>query len=141
MVEPQVVVGALLVDSVAAPTRVLAARRTGPVGLAGRWEFPGGKVERGESPAAALRRELHEELGLSAIVAHELVPPLGSTWPISDLLELRLFYCTVDDHTVHLDGSHDEVRWVGSHDIETLDWLDSDRSALPHVFAPDSRPT
>jgi 8-oxo-dGTP diphosphatase len=139
MGERRVVVGALVVDSLLAPTRVLAARRTRPPELAGRWEFPGGKVEPGESPEEALRRELHEELGLSAVVGRELVSPSGSAWPISDLLDLRLFYCTVDDEDVRLDGSHDEVSWVGPHDIAALDWLDADRVALALVFGPPDR--
>jgi 8-oxo-dGTP diphosphatase len=47
-------------------SRVLVARRAGPVHLSGTWEFPGGKVRAGEAPAAAARRELHEETGLVA---------------------------------------------------------------------------
>ena len=47
----QLVVGAIIVDSLAQPTRVLAARRSRPAKLAGSWEFPGGKVEEGEAHA------------------------------------------------------------------------------------------
>ena len=60
----RLVVAAAIVDNLARPTRVLAARRSQPARIAGLWEFPGGKVEVGEDPAAALHRELREELGV-----------------------------------------------------------------------------
>jgi 8-oxo-dGTP diphosphatase len=53
--------------------RVLLAQRTGSRDLAGLWEFPGGKVEPGETPAAALARELHEELGIEAAAGAPLI--------------------------------------------------------------------
>ena len=71
------VVAAALVDDLTAPTKVLAARRRTPVALAGRWEFPGGKVDAGESPLAALHRELAEELGITIVVDEELRSPEG----------------------------------------------------------------
>ena len=58
--ERQVVVGAAIVRD----GRVLAARRTAPASAAGRWEFPGGKVEPGRRAEAALVREIDEELGV-----------------------------------------------------------------------------
>ena len=58
------VVGGAVLDSLTGPGRLLAARRTAPPQFAGMWEFPGGKVEPGEAPEAALHRELQEELGI-----------------------------------------------------------------------------
>ena len=61
---PKLVVGAAIVDSLACPTRLLAAQRSYPESLAGFWEFPGGKVEPSERPEQALVREIQEELNL-----------------------------------------------------------------------------
>ena len=66
------VVGAVIVDSFERPTRVLGARRSRPEGLAGRWEFPGGKVEAGEGRRVALIREVREELGVGLEVGEEI---------------------------------------------------------------------
>lgn len=66
------VVAAIIVDDLDAPTRVLGARRVRPERLAGRWEFPGGKVEPGEGEEAALVRELQEELDVPVSVGARL---------------------------------------------------------------------
>lgn len=69
-----VVVGAALLDD----GRLLAARRTAPPELAGRWELPGGKTERGETTRDALVRELREELGIEA----EPLERVPGEWPL-----------------------------------------------------------
>ena len=126
----RLVVGAVIVDDAAQPSRILAARRSTPP--TGRWEFPGGKTEVGETPRAALVREIREELSALVDVGHCLAPPLGGRWPISESLEMELRWCTISgEHTVG--DSHDEIRWLTAEDLDTVDWLDADRGALPLI--------
>ncbi|MEZ0578162.1 (deoxy)nucleoside triphosphate pyrophosphohydrolase [Nocardioides sp. MH1] len=126
------VVGAIIVDQLERPSYVVAARRTGPAELAGLWEFPGGKVEPGESPEAALVREIREELGVGIEVGPEVGDPAG--WPISERYVLRLFLATATE-TPHASADHDELRRLGPDQLDTVDWLPSDRQALPAVAA------
>ena len=128
--EKRLVVGALIVDDVEQPSRILAARRsTSP---AGQWEFPGGKTEGGESPQAALAREIREELALTVQVVRRLDPPTGDRWPISASLEMELWWCTAGGEPL-LGDSHDLLRWVDASTLGDVDWLPSDRSALPLI--------
>ena len=66
---PRLVVGAAIVDDLDRPTRLLAARRTGPPDLAGGWELPGGKVDPGEDSVTALQHR----------IAGQTTPPLRPT--------------------------------------------------------------
>lgn len=123
------VVGALIVDSLSAPTRVLAARRSKPADLRGAWEFPGGKVEPGEEPTQALVREVIEELGVELRLGDELSTPDGG-WPISDRWSLRLFLAEVVDGVPTPDDSHDAVRWLDADALGSVAWLPADEAAL-----------
>jgi 8-oxo-dGTP diphosphatase len=123
----QLVVAAIIVDDLRRPRRVLAAERSTPAALRGRWEFPGGKVEPREHPVAALIRETAEELAVDIEVGAELVHPGAACWPISAAYELRCWFAEVVRGVPTPGDSHHAVRWLGSDDLATVDWLDADR--------------
>ena len=129
----QLVVGAVLVDRLDRPTRMLAARRTRPVALAGQWELPGGKVEPGELPEDALHREIAEELGVAIRLGAELPPPEGGRWPLTTGLEMRVWWCEVVAGTVHTSEAHDDLRWLAAPDLAPLPWLAPDRPLVELV--------
>ena len=120
------VVGAAIVRG----DRVLTARRTAPPEAAGRWEFPGGKVEPGETPDAALVREVREELGCRV----EVTGWLPGAVPIGDrhVLTVALAVLTEGDPDPH---EHDEIRWLTAAELDDVDWLEPDRPFLPHLRA------
>lgn len=113
------VVGAALVRD--DPARVLASRRTEPPRLAGLWEFPGGKVEDGESDEQALVRELREELGIEAAVGERL----GGDLPIGETAVLRVYVCRIVAGEPAL-VDHDEHRWLTADELDDVPWIPVD---------------
>jgi 8-oxo-dGTP diphosphatase len=108
--------------------RVLAARRTAPAAAAGRWEFPGGKVEPGEAREAALVREVVEELGCRVEVTGWLAGqvPIGE----SHILAVALAQL-VDGEPDPVE--HDVVRWLAASELGDVDWLEADRPFLAEL--------
>ncbi len=125
-VPPVLVVAAAVVDDLAAPRRLLGARRAKPVSLAGRWEFPGGKVEPGEDPVTALHRELAEELGVRVRLGDELVAPEPAGWRLSEKYVMRLWTAQVSDGVPQPLVEHDELRWLDTGEWLDVPWLDAD---------------
>jgi 8-oxo-dGTP diphosphatase len=129
MSERIVVVGAALVDD----GRLLAARRSAPVELAGRWELPGGKVEPGETADAALVRELREELGVDA----EAGGRVPGEWPLKSPYVLQVWTARLRPGSAAPEPlqDHDALRWLGPDEIWDVDWLDQDVPALRRTLA------
>lgn len=128
----KLIVGAAIIDSLAAPQRLLAARRTRPEALAGLWEFPGGKVEPGEDPEAALLRELREELGVEAELHDEVVAPETAGWPLANGASMRVWPAEVTNGFPLPLEDHDLLRWVPLSAAAELAWIPAD---LPIVEA------
>lgn len=128
------VVGAALVDSLAAPTKLLAARRTAPEQFAGMWEFPGGKVEPGESCEEGLHREIREELGVDVRLGAEVHGPGDQGWPLNDKAAMRVWLAEITDGAPAPLEDHDELRWVAldPRELAALAWIPAD---LPIVAA------
>lgn len=126
MQERRLVVGAAVVRG----ARVLAARRTAPPEAAGRWEFPGGKVEPGEAAGSALVREIAEELGCRVEVTGWLAgeAEIGSTHLLV-VATARL----LEDEAVPAPHEHDAIRWLSSAELDDVDWLLPDRPFLPEL--------
>ena len=122
----QLVVAGALVDDLDDPQHLLAARRATPASLAGRWEFPGGKVDPGESPEDALHRELREELGVRVGLGPELVGPDGGAWKLSASYVMRLWLVEVISGVPEPLVEHDDLRWLGPGQWLDVPWLDAD---------------
>ncbi len=126
------VVAAALVDDLSRPTRLLAARRTAPLALAGRWELPGGKVERRESLEQALRRELLEELGVTLRLGEQLTPPDPTGWPLPHGWRMQVWWAVAENSPRPLQD-HDELRWLRREEFHAVPWLESNRAVLAAV--------
>src|SRR3954470_24115043 len=111
------VVGAAII----AGGRLLAAQRASPPELAGGWEFPGGKVEPGETDEQALVRELREELGVEVVVGGRL----GGDLPIGDTAVLRVYTARITHGEPAL-VDHDAHRWLTAAELEDVRWLPVD---------------
>jgi 8-oxo-dGTP diphosphatase len=132
----QAVVGAALVDDLARPTRLLAARRTEPPGLAGGWEFPGGKVEPGEGDLEALHRELCEELGIEVTVGERLVGPRpDGRWPLGERYAMDVWWAVVTSGEPAPLGDHDELRWLRRDELRSVPWLPADLPIVEVIAA------
>jgi 8-oxo-dGTP diphosphatase len=121
---PRSVVGAAILRG----GRVLAARRTAPAAAAGRWEFPGGKVEPGETAEAALVREVAEELGCRVEVTGWLAGevPIGTSHTLAVALAR-----VVDGEPDPVE--HDLVRWLAAAELDDVNWLETDRPFLAEL--------
>jgi 8-oxo-dGTP diphosphatase len=110
--------------------RFLACLRPQGKHLGGLWEFPGGKVEVGEIPAAALARELLEELSVEVEVGPPLTPVI---WAYTErTIRLLPFRCRIIGGELYA-TEHEELRWCSPENFHELPWADADLPILREI--------
>lgn len=120
------VVGAVLVRD----GKILAARRGDAMSLPGMWEFPGGKIEAGETPQEALGRELEEELLCRAEIG-EHVETTEHEYDFG-IVVLTTYFCTLIDGEPQL-TEHAEIVWLPPADLNVLEWAPADIPAVERL--------
>lgn len=94
------------------------------------WEFPGGKVEAGESPEEALRREIREELEVEVNVG-DLIDTIEYDYPAFHL-SMKCYACTVAGGSPHL-LEHEAARWLSADQLDSVAWLPADITLIPKI--------
>lgn len=112
------VVAAIIVKG----TEILAMQR-GYGEFEGGWEFPGGKVEQGETPEEAIVREIHEELN-ARISVQRFLTQVEHDYPTFHL-SMKCFICTLNDPSFQL-LEHHAAKWLDMQHIDIVDWLPAD---------------
>ena len=96
----------------------------------GWWEFPGGKMEAGESPQEALKREIREELD-AEIDVKELLETVEWDYP-NFHLTMHCFICTMVSESMHL-NEHEAAAWLSPDTLKTVKWLPADEGLLDKI--------
>jgi len=122
------VVGAVIVRN----DEILCAQRGFAGSLGGMWEFPGGKIEDGESPRQALEREIQEELLCTVTVTDEVT---STTYEYDfGIVTLTTFYCELVEGEPQL-TEHEATKWLKRSELDALEWAPADIPAVELIKA------
>jgi 8-oxo-dGTP diphosphatase len=113
--------------------KLLVCQRTRHQTMPLKWEFPGGKIEEGEQPRDALRRELEEELGILATIGDEIAR-IQHEYPNGGMVELRFFI--VREYQREIENRiFREVQWAVPRDLPKFDFLEADLTLVKDLAA------
>jgi 8-oxo-dGTP diphosphatase len=112
--------------------KVMAAQRAAQMDLPGCWEFPGGKVEEGESPETCLIREILEELSINIRITGALAPVIHA-YP-SKTIQLLPFLAAWDSGAIRL-AEHAQLRWLAREELYSVDWAPADLPIVHELSA------
>ncbi len=123
------VVAAIICDNYDKRTKIFATQR-GYGNYKDYWEFPGGKIEEGETPKQALVREIKEELAAD-IEVHDLIDIIDYDYPEFHL-HMNCYWATVADGKLTL-LEHEAAKWLDKENIGSVGWLPADEALLPRI--------
>ena len=123
------VVAAIICDSMENKTRIFSTAR-GYGEFEGKWEFPGGKIEEGETPQEALKREIREELD-TEIEVGDLIDTIEYDYPTFHL-SMQCFWAEVISGHLELKEA-EAARWLTADAVDSVEWLPADRALLDKI--------
>jgi 8-oxo-dGTP diphosphatase len=109
--------------------KILACQRSRKDSFALKWEFPGGKVRKGETPDAALARELREELGVAARIGEELFQTRHKYPQMREEIELKFFPAELESDAI-VNRVFEKIEWVEPAALSAKDFLEADRELI-----------
>lgn len=112
-------------------SKILIAKRREKDTLGGKWEFPGGKIEPGETPQICLKREMKEELDIEAEVGELFLSTVFRYYLVPiELLAYKVRHLSGDFKT----NEHDEIRWVSLDEFNNYDFVNADKPIVKAIL-------